>query len=126
MKPKKRADRVGERLRAELSTLVLRGRLRDPRTRDLIVSRVSMSDDLQHARVYVRILGEADSRRQSGVVRALAHAEGFLRREVGPQLGLRRVPELHFFWDDEVDRVDRLERIFAEIRAEEAPKEDPA
>lgn len=126
MKPKKRSDRVGERLRAELSTLVMRGRLRDPRTRDVVISRVTMSDDLQHARVYVRVLGEADLRRQTGVVDALTHAEGFLRREVGPQLGLRRVPELSFFWDEEIDRVERLERIFAEIRAEESPKEEPA
>ncbi len=126
MRPKKRADRVGERIRAELSTLVIRGRLRDPRARDVVISRVVVSDDLQHARVYVRVLGEADARRQSGVVDALTHAAGFLRREVGPQLGLRRVPELSFFWDDEIDRVERLERIFAEIRAEELPKEGPA
>ena len=52
----KRSDRVGERIRTELMELLLRGGLRDPRARELTVTHVRVSDDLQHATVYVRLV----------------------------------------------------------------------
>ncbi len=112
----RRADRVAERLRAELSGLILRGRLHDPAARGVIVSGVKVSDDLSHATVYVRVLEEADARRQTRVVEAMTRASGFLRREVGRAMALRRVPELTFFWDEHVDRVGRIERLLYDVR----------
>ena len=51
----KRSDRVGERIRAEIMDLLLRGGVRDPATRDGFVTAVKVSADLRHARVYVRL-----------------------------------------------------------------------
>ncbi|MEM9068874.1 MAG: 30S ribosome-binding factor RbfA [Myxococcota bacterium] len=120
----KRSDRVAERLRAELAELAIRGRLRDPRVKELVISGVHVTDDLQQARVYVRLLREVDERRRRGVVEALTRAAGFLRRELAPRLELRRVPELSFFWDDHIDRIDRLEHVFDELKRESSAKED--
>lgn len=111
-----RPARVAERLRAELSELFVRGRLRDPRAEGVVISAVRVTRDLSQARVYVRAIGEADARRRSDMVRALESASGFLRREIAPKLSLRRAPELTFFWDDQVDKAERLERIFAELQ----------
>ena len=114
----RRADRVAERIRSELMELLLRGSVRDPAARDVVVSAVRMTDDLSIARVYVRVLEEIDSARQEAVVDALVRASGFLRREIGQSLQLRHVPTLEFFWDDVVDSALRIESILDEIREE--------
>jgi ribosome-binding factor A len=96
--------------------LLLRGSVRDPAARDVVVSAVRMTDDLSIARVYVRVLEEIEAERQEAVVEALRRASGFLRREIGQRLQLRHVPTLEFFWDDVVDSALRIESILDEIR----------
>jgi ribosome-binding factor A len=112
----RRADRVSERIRSEIMELMLRGSVRDPAARDVVVSAVRMTDDLSIARVYVRVLEEIDSDRQDAVVEALDRASGFLRREIGQKLQLRHVPKLEFYWDEVVDSGLRIESILDEIR----------
>ena len=114
----RRADRVAERIRSELMDLVLRGSVRDPAAKDVVVSAVRVTDDLSIARVYVRVLEEIDADRQDAVVEALRRASGFLRRELGHRLQLRHVPSLEFFWDDVVDSALRIESILDEISEE--------
>ena len=114
----RRADRVAERIRSELMGLLLRGSVRDPAARDVVVSVVRMTDDLSIARVYVRVLEEIGPDQQNAVVDALSRASGFLRRELGPRLQLRHVPSLEFYWDDVVDSALRIESILEEIREE--------
>jgi ribosome-binding factor A len=114
----RRADRVSERIRSELMELLLRGSVRDPAAKDVVVSAVRMTDDLSIARVYVRVLDEIGSDRQDAVVDALGRASGFLRREIGQRLQLRHVPSLEFYWDDVVDSALRIESILDEIREE--------
>lgn len=114
----RRADRVSERIRSELMELMLRGGVRDPAARDVVVSAVRMTDDLSIARVYVRVLEEIDKDHQDEVVAALGRASGFLRREIGQRLQLRHVPSLEFYWDEVVDSGLRIESILDEIREE--------
>ncbi|MCY4076300.1 MAG: 30S ribosome-binding factor RbfA [Acidobacteria bacterium] len=115
-----RTDRVGERIRAELSELLLR-RVREPAVEGVTITHVDVTRDLQTARVYYRVLAETASRRD--VARALRRAQGFLRRELGGRLRLRRIPDLRFLHDDSVEQQDRLARLFDEIRE---PGTDPA
>lgn len=114
----RRADRVSERIRSELMELMLRGSVRDPAAKDVVVSAVRMTDDLSIARVYVRVLEEIGPDRQDAVVEALGRASGFLRRELGQRLQLRHVPSLEFYWDDVVDSGLRIESILDEIKEE--------
>lgn len=124
MKEGKRSDRVGEQLRMEIAELLVRGKVRDPDAADAIVSGVKVTDDLSIARVYVRLLGEADEARRARLVRALQRAAGYLRREIGPKLRLRRTPELEFRWDDLIDRVEGIERALHELASERATAKD--
>ncbi len=119
----RRADRVAEQIRSELMDLLLRGSVRDPAAKDVVVSAVRMTDDLSIARIYVRVLSDIDSDRQDAVIDALERASGFVRRELGQRLQLRRVPSLEFFWDDVVDSALRIESILDEIN--EGSSRDP-
>src|ERR1700743_2659560 len=103
----KRASRVAEGLRQELSMLVSQT-LRDPRARGAVISRVEMTDDLREARVYVRALeGAEDDARKKELVKGLASAAGVLRREATRALKLRVAPELKFFYDEGDDQRTR-------------------
>ena len=119
-----RSTRVAARIEAELTALLQRGAVRDPRARDAVVSAVRVSADLSHARIYMRKLTAASEPEQVALVDGMERASGFLRRELARTLGLRRVPELAFFWDDTIDVALRMETILHELREEAPPGED--
>ena len=110
-----RPSRVGDQLRAEISDLLAR-QVHDPGIGFLTITQVTVTPDLQIARVYYTTLGDEKVRRDTA--RALGRATPFLRRHLGSRLRLKRVPELEFFFDDSVARGDRIEKILHEISAE--------
>lgn len=107
-----RTERVGEQVRAELSTLLARA-VRDPDAVGITVTHVHMTKDLNQARVYYTIPNGTRVRREAE--RALRRARSFLRRQLGQRLHLRHVPELTFIYDDTVEQQDRIARLFDEI-----------
>jgi ribosome-binding factor A len=111
----KRATRVAEGVRQEISVLISQS-LRDPRVRGAVVSRVEMTDDLREARVYVRALeGSEDKEKKKELVEGLTRAAGMLRREIAKALKLRVAPELKFFFDEGDDKRTRVESLLMEI-----------
>jgi ribosome-binding factor A len=119
-KPGSRAARVADGIRAELMDLLLRGEVRDPDAKGVMISEVKLTDDLRSARVMIRIADgtPADEVRRTRAVKALDRAGRFLRGAVGRKLALRHAPELRFFWDEGVDHALRVESLLAEIERE--------
>jgi ribosome-binding factor A len=105
---------VADQLRAEVTELLAR-EVHDPGIGFLTITHVKVSPDLQVARVYYTTLGDGKVRRDTQ--RALERATPFLRRHIGRRLRLKRVPELEFFFDEAVERGDRVEQILQEISA---------
>ena len=118
-----RPDRVGHLLQQKLAELFTRG-LKDPRVGLVTITGVKMSPDLREARVYWTVHGERAVRNETE--RGIEAARGWLRREVGGALGLRVVPDLHFTYDEAIDRGDRIERLLREVHDEDARRQDPA
>jgi ribosome-binding factor A len=113
----KRSNRVAGRLQAEIMGLLLRGGLRDRTLSDVYVTRVELTDDLRHARVYFRLTRpEVDDKQRNAALKALGGAGGHIRRELGPKLQLKYMPDLVFFWDEGFDRAARVEAVLEEIR----------
>jgi ribosome-binding factor A len=100
-----------------LSELLSRGAVHDPGIGFITLTRVKVSPDLQMARVYYTSLGDESARRETA--KALERATGFLRRQVGERLTLRRVPELKFQFDESVMHQDRVEQILRDLHQEE-------
>jgi ribosome-binding factor A len=117
-----RASRVGDQIRAELSSLLTR-EVHDPGIGFLTITHVKVSPDLQQARVYYTTIGDAKARNESA--RALGRATPFLRRQVGQRLNLKRVPELAFFFDEAIEKGDRIEQILRELNTEGSAPADP-
>lgn len=125
-----RPERVGEELRHELSQILAR-EVHDPGVGFVTLTRVKVSPDLQVARVFYTQMG--DDRAKKDTTRALERATPFLRRQIASRLRLRRVPELHFTFDQTVEHQDRIERILIELQqareaqqAAAAPEPEPA
>jgi len=110
-----RPTRVGDQIREEIADLLAR-EVHDPGIGFLTITHVKVTPDLQQARVYYTTMGDEQARRQSR--KALDRATPFLRRQLGRRLRLRRIPELQFFFDESIERHDRIERILQEIHAE--------
>lgn len=113
----RRTDRLNQLLREELSRLV-RTELKDPRVRTVTVTGVETTPDLMHATVYVRTLDEEIPAEEA--VAGLERASGYIRRELGKDLRLRRIPEFRFEVDRTLERVSRIEALLERARAEGA------
>ena len=116
-----RQSRVGEQIREELAELIAR-QVHDPGIGFLTLTHVKLTPDLQQARVYYTTIGDDKARRETA--KALQRATPFLRRMIGQRVRLRRVPELQFFFDESVEKQDRIEQILLDLERERA--ESPA
>jgi ribosome-binding factor A len=112
-----RPDRVGEQIREELSALLSRGAVHDPGIGFITLTRVTVSPDLQMARVFYTTMGDAKARTETA--KALDRATPFFRRHIGKVIRLRRVPELDFRFDESVVNQDRIEQILRDLHEEE-------
>jgi ribosome-binding factor A len=106
---------VGDQIREDIADLLAR-EVHDPGIGFLTITRVQLTPDLQQARVYYTTMGDESARRATH--KALERAAPFLRRQLGRRVRLRRIPELRFFFDESIERQDRIERILQEIQAE--------
>jgi ribosome-binding factor A len=114
--PGQRQLRVGEELRHVLARLIERGALRDPALNGLpiTVTEVRVSPDLKNATAFVVPLGGKGG---AEAVKALNHAQAYLRGLVAGEMRLRFVPRLAFALDTSFDNASRIERILGELAA---------
>jgi ribosome-binding factor A len=103
-----RMRRVDEAVRAVLSDAIAKD-LQDPRVGFVTVTAVKTSADLRHARVYVSILGDEDTR--AAGLAGLRSATGFLQSRVASELTLKHTPALAFEYDYSIDRGMRISRL---------------
>ena len=114
-----RTDRVDELLRQEIGAILAR-EVADPRIGFATVTDVETTSDLSHAKVWVSVIGDAAERRET--LAALDRAMGFVRRELGVRLRLRRIPALHVELDGSMERGTRVLKILDELEHGDAPR----
>lgn len=112
----KRAQRVGDLIKREISQMLIRG-IKDPRIGLVTITRVSLTDDLRLAKVYFSVIGGEDDRQRN--LEGLNSARGFIKREVGRRIHLRHVPEIVFNYDPSLDYADHIDRLMRELEQEE-------
>jgi len=96
-----RKDRVSEQIRRELAELI-RSELKDPRVGMISLTDVEVTADYAHAKVYFSTL--AGSANLDEVMTGLQKASGFLRRELGKRISIHMTPQLHFVFDQSLER----------------------
>ncbi len=108
----KRADRVADAIRNELSVLLLQ-RVRDPRLSNVSISRVEITDDLRHAKIFYTVFGETEQRAR--IQTGLEKAAGFMRSHLAKTLNLRFTPDLRFWYDEQAEKVQEIENLLNDL-----------
>ena len=104
----------------ELAELISR-QVKDPRIGFATVTRVEMTADLNHARVFVSVLGSPEEQQNS--IEGLSSAAGFLRHEIGQRLALRRAPELDFILDHGAEAGEKIEMLLQQLHKDDEASE---
>jgi len=118
----KRSDRVAERIRADISELLLK-KVHDPRIGFVSITRVKASDDLRNMTVYVSAFGK-DAAAKKRTMEGLKSATPFLEREVFRGLNIKVSPELIFRLDESLEKGQQvLQTIKEAIAADAKPAE---
>ena len=112
-----RKGRINDEVKKELS-FILR-EVKDPRVSKLLsIVKVDVSGDLSYATVYVSAIEGFETTVNS--VKALKGAAGYLRRELGMRISLRKVPELRFVADDSIEQSANISNIIESFKEEES------
>ena len=121
MPTKLRLQRIGDRIRQELSEMIVMGKIHDPRVAGITITDVKVDRELAYAEVYLSSI--EGSERAQEALQGFNSASGFIRRSLAASIELRVFPRLRFHWDPTPEKADRIERLLAEIRVIPPPVE---
>jgi ribosome-binding factor A len=116
----RRLEKAAEAIRSVVSMAIL-AELKDPRVRDVTVTRVEVSPDMRYAKVHVSIMGDETQERLS--LRGLQHAAGFLQSKIAERIEIRYTPRLTFLLDPGVKRSIAIAKILQEVLPKEPAEE---
>jgi ribosome-binding factor A len=119
MVSKTRLTRISERIREDLSEIILM-KSNDPRLKGITITGVEVDKELAYAEIYVCTL-EGTSRSKE-VISGLEHAQGYLRSELAHRMELRVFPRLRFHWDPTFEQADQIERLIITIHQADPDK----
>lgn len=116
MVSKNRLYRIEERLREELSEILLMN-TSDPRLKGITITDINVDRELAYADIFVCTI--EGSQRASEVINGLEHAQGYLRSELAHRMDLRVFPRLRFHWDPTLEKADKIDRLISELHQSE-------
>ena len=120
---KHRLERVAEVVR-EVAAETILFELRDPRVKMVTVTRAEVSGDLQHAKVFVSVMGS--EREAQLTLHGLESAAGYVQKKLADRLTTRYVPAISFVLDKGVKNALEVARLLREARAADAAATAPA
>ena len=116
-----RIDRISQEVHKAIDQIV-RDELNDPRIGGTwSIVRCEVTRDLRYCKVRVSILEED---RRKDMMKALTHAAGFVRRELGRRVDLRYVPEVLFELDTNIEYAAHINQLLKETRSHGEPSDD--
>lgn len=116
-----RASRIAQRIKEELSELLLFN-VSDPRLSGVQVTHVRVDRELAYANIFFSAL--EGSARKDEILEGLDHAYGFLRHQLAQRIQLRSFPQLRFNWDPIPENADRIDRLITSLHDDDRRDED--
>ena len=118
--------RVGEEIRRCLSEILERGEMRNP---DLAQYMVTITDvvvrpDLRNADVFMTSVMATDQEKKDLILGLLMQERAFLRHLLSQKIFLRRLPDLHFKYDQRFSRMEEIDRLLNSEKVKEDLKKD--
>lgn len=125
MATSRRVARVASLIQQEVSQMLING-IKDDRVGAGMVSvtNVDVSNDLQHAKIFVSIYGTEEAKTET--MAGLKSSTAFVRRELGQRIRLRRTPEVVFYEDRSLELGDRTLSLINQLSEKREEKTDEA
>ena len=105
----------------EVVSMAILTEIRDPRVKNVTVTRVEVAPDMKSAKVSVTIMG--DEKEQGLALRGLQNSAGFLQSVIADKIDTRYTPKLSFALDKGVMHSLEVARILKEVLPAEKPPE---
>ena len=109
----KRADRVSDLLKEEISQMLLK-EVKDPHIGFITITGVEVSRDLHAAKVFYTILG--DEKQTSESAQALDRVSHFIKRQLGKRLRMRYIPDIIFRYDHSLEYGAKIDNILDHLK----------
>lgn len=114
--------RINGEVQRELSVLISR-ELKDPRINPMTsVVAVEVAPDLKRAKVYISVLGDEESRRDT--LAGLKSAAPFMRGQLAKSINLRNTPELFFVMDQSIEYGVHMSKLIDDVNRNLDTNED--
>jgi ribosome-binding factor A len=81
------------------------------------VTKVDLSKDMRHAKIFVSIYDDENIRNQA--FEGLKNAEGYIRKELGQRMRLRYIPEISFRYDDSIEYAIHINKLLQKVEQED-------
>jgi len=117
-----RAQRISQRIKEDLSELLLY-EVSDPRLAGVFITYVKVDRELSFASVFISALEGVE--RESEIIEGLSHAAGFLRRKLAQSINIRSFPQLRFNWDPIPENAERVDKIISTLKSESEENNEP-
>ncbi len=118
-----RVDRQTEEVRRGLDNII-RNQVKDPRIPAMFsLTNVELARDLKHCKVGVSAMTATEEEKKE-MLKALRSASGFIRRQLGKEIILRAIPELHFELDDSIEYSVHINQLLRSISTENKDGDD--
>jgi ribosome-binding factor A len=116
-----RKDRLASEIVRQTGQILIQ-ELRDPRLGFVTVTRVKVSDDYKHAKIFVSVMGSKKQKKLS--LSGLKSAQGFVQRELSRRIQMRSFPVIHFELDDSIDKAFKITALMDDIAKKRKASED--
>lgn len=120
---KNRVARLNSLLKEVISEVIHRD-VRNPHVNQFVsVTDVDITSDLQHAKVYISIIGTPKEKEET--ILALQSAAGFIAIQSSKKVTMRYFPALTFKLDNSVEKQMRIDSLLGQIKEEQSTRKSP-
>ncbi len=109
----KRSARVSDLLIKEISEMLIRGKIKDPRVSSVNITAVRVTDDMGYAKVFFTSLDERSDTQE--ILEGLRNATGYIRRTLSRRLRIKKIPNIEFEYDGLVEKRARIDELIKDL-----------
>ncbi|MCS4488188.1 30S ribosome-binding factor RbfA [Streptococcus sciuri] len=108
-----RVDRVGMEIKREVNE-ILQKKVRDPRVQNVTITDVQMLGDLSMAKVFYTVMSDLASDNEKAHI-GLEKATGTIKRELGKNLSMYKIPDLTFIKDESIAYGNKIDQMLRDL-----------
>ena len=112
----KRSARISDLLIKEISEMLVRGKIKDPRVSSVNITAARVTDDMGHAKVFFTSFDENTDTRE--ILEGLRNATGYIRTTLSKRLRIKKIPNIEFEYDSLVEKRARIDDLIRNVSDE--------